>query len=113
MRALAALPLAVVGAWTSLCVVGFYSHTPWLVVGVAGSVAATGALSAGWLRFGFVAGWLVVLAMALLGRSEGDWVIVADWRGYTLLVTGLLLLSYAVATIPRRAAKPGNGTSPT
>jgi hypothetical protein len=113
MRALAALPLALVGAWTAVCVVALNSNAPWLALGVVASAVAVHALPGGWLRFGFVAGWLAVLAVALLGRPEGDWVIVADWHGYTLLGTGLVLLMYAVATVPRRAPKPGNGPSPT
>jgi hypothetical protein len=113
MRALAALPLAVVGGWTAVCAVALHGRTPWLVVAVAASALATWALPAGWPRFGFVVGWLVVLAVALLGRPEGDLLVAADWRGYTLLGTGLILLTYVVATVPRRAAKPGNGPSPT
>jgi len=113
MRVLAALPLAAIGAWTAVCAVALYSDAPWLALGVAAPAAATYALPGGWPRFGFIAGSLAILAIALLGRPEGDWVIAADWHGYTLLGAGLVFLTYAVGTVPRRARKPGNRPSPT
>lgn len=103
MRALAALPLVVVGAWTAVCAVALYSNALWLGLGVGASAVAMHALPGGWLRFGFMTGWLTVLVIALLGRPEGDWVIVADWHGYTLLGAGLFFVTYAVTTVPRRA----------
>ena len=62
MRVLAALPLAVIGAWTALCAVALNSDAPWLALGIAAPAAATYALPGGWPRFGFIAGWLTVLA---------------------------------------------------
>jgi hypothetical protein len=113
MRVLAAIPLAAIGAWTALCAVALNSDAPWLALGIAAPATATYALPGGWPRLGFIAGWLTVLAIALLGRPEGDWVIAADWHGYTLLGSGLVFLTYAVGTVPRRAQKPGNRPSPT
>jgi hypothetical protein len=48
----------------------------------------------------------------VLGRPEGDWAIVADWHGYTVLLTGLFLVVHAVVTVPRRAAEPENPARP-
>jgi len=50
-----------------------------------------------------------VLGIAVLGRAEGDWVIQADWHGYSLLAASLGFLMYVVVTIPRRVAQPGGG----
>jgi len=117
MRTLAAVPLAVllvlVGAWTALCAVVFSSLDWGLLLGVLASVTTSYALPGGWPRLGFTAGWVGVLVVTLLERPEGDWVIVADWHGYSLLATGVLLLAYGVATVPRRARKPEIESSPT
>jgi len=104
-----AVLLGLAGAWTAVCAVAFYSTTLGLGVGVVATAAAIHALPAGWLRFGFTAGWLSVLGIAVLGRAEGDWVIQADWHGYSLLAASLGFLMYVVVTIPRRVAQPGGG----
>jgi len=46
--------------------------------------------------------------VALLGRPEGDYVVTATARGYTLLGLGLLLLVLVIVTLPvgRRSARP-------
>lgn len=64
----------------------------------AGLVLALGATfaTAWWLRATvgratvlYVAGWLAVLAVAVVGRPEGDYVIANDIRGWTMLAAGL------------------------
>jgi len=96
------LGLAIVGAATGLCAVAEYSRTWGLALAVSASLAAVYAVPAGWLRCGYVVGWLVPLALAQLGRPEGDWALMANGHGYALLLTGLSLLTYAVATVPPR-----------
>lgn len=117
MRVLGAVALVVLlvaaGAWTGLCAVAVNGIAWALLLGVAATAAAIRALPGGRPRLAFTAGWLGVLVLALLGRPEGDWAIVADWHGYTLLGAGVCFLAYGIATVPRRAAKQGNGRPPT
>ncbi len=101
----AVVAVVVVGAWAGVCAVAVHTRTPTLLLAVVATGAVSHALPPGWLRGGFAAGWLVVLGAAVLGRPEGDWAVIADWRGYTLLVAGLVLLSHAAGTVPRRGAR--------
>ncbi|MGD9961034.1 hypothetical protein [Nocardioides sp.] len=112
-RAVLVPVLVAAGAWTAVCVIALNTRWWGLPVAVAATVLAAFALPAGWLRGGFTLGWVTVLGLALVGRPEGDWAIVSDWRGYTMLATGLFVLTYAVGTIPRRARKPENPSLPT
>jgi hypothetical protein len=49
-------------------------------------------------------GWLAVLAVAVLGRPEGDFVVVTDVAGYTLLACAFAEVVAAVVSLaaPRR-----------
>jgi hypothetical protein len=47
----------------------------------------------------YVAGWLAVLAVALLGRPEGDYVIANDVRGWTMILGGLGLVVLGVVSL--------------
>lgn len=91
-----------VGAWTAVCAVAVHSQAWGLALGLGASFAALLATPRGAARAGFVLGWELVLMMAVLGRPEGDWVIMADALGYTLLGAALVLLVLGVATLPVR-----------
>lgn len=73
----------------------------WFLLAVAAPLATSAAAAPGLPRGGFSLGWLVVLAIALGGRPEGDFAIQATARGYGLLASGVVLLGVAVATFPR------------
>lgn len=84
-----------------------------LPVGLLLAVAAS-LLTAWHLRSGdvpratstYCLGWVAVLAVALFGRPEGDFVVAGDLRGYLLMGTGFLLVALGVASLasgPRRA----------
>jgi hypothetical protein len=109
------LMLLIVGAATGLGAVAEYARWWGLALAVSASLLTVYAAPAGWPRCGYVVGWLVPLGLAQLGRPEGDWALVADVPGYLLLLVGVLLLTYAVATVPpprRNAARsPQNGPS--
>jgi hypothetical protein len=47
----------------------------------------------------YVAGWLAVLAVALLGRPEGDYVIANDVRGWAMILGGLGLVVLGVVSL--------------
>jgi hypothetical protein len=48
---------------------------------------------------GYVAGWLVVLAVALVGRPEGDFVIANDVRGWSVIGGGLGLVVVGIVSL--------------
>jgi len=54
-------------------------------------------------------GWLAVLAGALVGRPEGDYVLAGDVSGYTLMGTGFVLVAVGVTSL---AARPAHLDSP-
>jgi F0F1-type ATP synthase assembly protein I len=96
-----------VGAWSGILAVAYYDR-PWgWFLAVVGLSAAVFALPAGTLRHGFGVGWLAVLGLAVLGRSEGDWAIVSNAAGWGLIVVALLHLGFLSATLPVRRPSPG------
>jgi hypothetical protein len=106
---LAGLVLLPVGVVTGIASLAVHDRSwPWFLLAVAGPVVAAVALPPGWPRSGFGLGWVGVLMVALLGRPEGDYVVTATARGYTLLGLGLLLLVLVIVTLPvgRRSARP-------
>jgi hypothetical protein len=50
----------------------------------------------------YAAGWLVVFAVALAGRPEGDFVLATDLEGYTLIGGALVVLAVGVVGLLRR-----------
>ena len=102
VRAAYAGGVLVLGAASGLASVAVHDRSWWwLGLAVVAPVATAMAVVAGVLRIAFVAGWSVVLALAVLGRPEGDYAIRSSARGYVLLVAGMVLLVLAVATVPR------------
>lgn len=91
----------VLGAVVALAAVAV--HRSWFPLGLALAVAASVLTPA---RFAasrhprtaasYVAGWLVVFALVMLGRPEGDYAIAADVDGYTMMATGLVLVLVAL-----------------
>jgi hypothetical protein len=98
---------AAAGALASVATVAVHDKSwAWWCLAVGAPVATALALRPGGFRASFVAGWLLVLFLAVLGRPEGDFAVSATPRGYGLLLAGMLLLALAVATVrgPRRTA---------
>jgi Family of unknown function (DUF6113) len=40
----------------------------------------------------YVVGWLVLLALVVTGRPEGDYALASDLEGYSLMVAGMVLV---------------------
>ncbi len=59
-------------------------------------------------RLAFGAGWLAVAFYASRPRPEGDYLVAADARGYTLLASGVVLLLFCTTTLRR----PGTPAPP-
>ena len=47
----------------------------------------------------YVAGWLAVFGVAVLGRPEGDYVIANDVRGWSMIATGLGLVVVGIVSV--------------
>ena len=107
MRVLAAVLLALLGAVTGVAAVAVHQRWWSLALAVAAIGSVVVALPRGWWsRLAFAVGLAVVLGLAMTPRGEGDYLIPANGRGYTLLAVGLLVLLTAVASLPR----PGSRT---
>lgn len=107
LRAVAALLLLLVGAVSGLA--GVLVHARWWGVPLllAAMVASLLALPGGWWsRLPFAAGWVAAVAWALVPRPEGDFLLASTTRGYLVLGSGLLVATWAIATLPRRRARP-------
>ena len=79
------------------------------VLGLALAIAASLALP-WWLRgsarprlaASYAAGWLVVFALVLRGRPEGDYAIASDLAGYALIVTALVVVALGLMVLSGR-----------
>ena len=103
LRHLAALA---VGAAVALAAVADHRMgVPGLVLAIAASVAVPW-----WLRrsadprlaASYGVGWLVVFALVLRGRPEGDYAIASDPSGYALIVTALVVVALALLGLSGR-----------
>jgi hypothetical protein len=103
LRILAAGGLLLVGAVTAVAAVALHELVWGFALSAAATVVTVLALPPGWLRMGFVLGWVVVVGWLTVPRAEGDYLISQDWQGYALLGIGIAVLVAAVATLPRPA----------
>jgi hypothetical protein len=79
-------------------------HPLWwgFLLAAAATVTAMVALGRGWLtRLPFALGWVALVAWMAPQRDEGDFVVSSDLAGYALLTLALLVLAFAVTTLPR------------
>ena len=107
MRLAGAALLVVAGAATALATV--LLHQVWwgFLLSIAATVTALVAVGRGWLtRLPFALGWVGVVAVATPQRPEGDYLVGSNTSGYLLLGFALLVLLFAVATLPH----PRRGT---
>jgi hypothetical protein len=77
-----------------------------LVLGEAATVMVALVTPRGWgTRLAFALGNAAAVAALSIPRPEGDYLVGADARGYTVLAVTVLVLGAAIATLPR----PGRG----
>ncbi|MDN5896418.1 MAG: hypothetical protein L0H93_20660 [Nocardioides sp.] len=108
----AAVLTFLVGSCTGIASIAVHQKAvPWLLLAVLAPAAAAYALPAGWLRVGFGLGWVLVLLIAVQGRPEGDFAILATPSGYVLLASALALVVYVIGSIPRRRVESGSGAT--
>ena len=103
LRILAAAALLLAGAVSGMAAVLVHARWWGAPLVVAAVVATLLALPGGWWSRGaFSAGWVAALGYALVPRPEGDFLLAATPRGYVLLGTGLVVVVWAIGTLPRR-----------
>lgn len=100
LRLLGGLALGVVVGIASV----FHHAADWTRLGLAVAVPVMLVVVAPGraLRVGVALGWSSTVLLAVLGTGEGDLLVVADPKGWTLLVSAVLLAVVALATIPVR-----------
>ena len=102
-KAAVAAVLLALGSGTAVAAVAVHEIGGW---GLPLALLATGltlvSLPAGWwLRLPFAAAWGCTVGWLATPRREGDYLVSADWRGYTILGAALLVLVLGIATLPR------------
>lgn len=107
MKWAGAVLLVAAGAATALGAVLLHQLWWGFLLAAAATVATLLALAPGWLtRLPFALGWVAVVAWMAPQRDEGDYVISSDLAGYALLGFALLVLVFAVGTLPRPRRVP-------
>ena len=107
MRPLAHAAVAVVllalGAGTAVAAVAVHEIGWWgLPLALLATALTLRALPAGWwLRLPMAVGFTAMVGWLATPRREGDYLVSADWRGYTVLAAALLVLVLGIATLPR------------
>lgn len=98
LRALALLAAGVVVGTAAVLLHGLW----WgFALGLATGVACVLALPPGLTtRVVFAGGWTLAVAVLMLPRAEGDYLVGGDVRGYGVLVLTAALLLLAMATVP-------------
>jgi Family of unknown function (DUF6113) len=56
------------------------------------------------LATSYAAGWLVAFGFALFGKPEGDYVVAADLRGYTMMGAAFVVAVLGLASLSRRGS---------
>jgi hypothetical protein len=102
VKVLVAALLLVAGAATALATVALHTYEWGFALGAVATLAGLVAVGPGWwARLAFGLGWVGFVAWVTPTRAEGDFAISANLAGYGLLALALVVLVYALATLPR------------
>ena len=106
MRLLAALVLLVLGVGTGLASVALHEFRWGLLLSAVATFATLVWLPPGWWsRLPFALGWAGLVGSVVSPRPEGDYAIRQGLAGYLLLGIAVLVLGFAVATLPRPGSR--------
>ncbi len=102
MRLAGAALLVVAGAATALATVALHQVWWGFLLSIVATAAALVGVGRGWLtRLPFALGWVGLVAVVTPQRPEGDYLVGSNNSGYVLLGFALVVLLFAVATLPR------------
>lgn len=98
---LTCLLLLALGAVVGVAAVVLHDWWWGLALGAAGTLALGWALRPGWsTRLPYAVGWVIPLGFAMVPRSEGDYLLAGDLKGYLLIAVGMVLIVLTTATLP-------------
>jgi hypothetical protein len=81
-----------------------------LVLAAAASVLVVVAAPPGWAtRLPLALGFDATVALTAVPRAEGDYLVASTGRGYAVLGLALLVLCFAIATLPRPTGHKSGG----
>jgi len=110
-RVAAAAGLLVAGGVVGLAAVALYDWWWGLALGAAATLGSLLVLPRGWLiRLPYAAGWVLVLAEAMVPRPAGSYAVGRTPRGYALLGVGLAVILLTAATLPLGRRVVGRGS---
>ena len=104
-RAAVAVLVLLAGGVVGACVLFVHGYWWGLVLGTAATAAWLVAAPGGWwLRLPFAVGWDVAVLALSIERSEGDYLVASNTRGYVLLGTGVAVLIGGIIGVRRHPA---------
>jgi len=104
-RAAVAVLALLAGGVVGACVLLLHGYWWGLLLGIATTAAWLVATPGGWwLRFPFAVGWDAAVLALSVERSEGDYLVASDTRGYLLLGTGVAVLIGGIIGVRRHPA---------
>lgn len=113
MKVAGAAGLLCAGAATALATTAVHQQWWGLLLGSAATLATLVAVGPGWwTRLAFALGWVGLLLWVVPTRAEGDFVISANGTGLTLLALGFVVLTFALATLPRPGRRSPGASPP-
>ncbi|CAN5148099.1 MAG: hypothetical protein ACSLEW_04620 [Nocardioides sp.] len=96
------LAAAVVGVLTGTAATLVHPISGPLALAVAATLASCWACPPGWVRMSYALTWIVPVGFFMVPRPDGGYLIGSDGPGYLLVALGMVVISVAVVTIPRR-----------
>jgi hypothetical protein len=107
-------PLALVGGIaTAVGTVAVYQWWWGLILAAAATAAMVVATPPGWAtRLPFALGYVGTVALTAIPRGEGDYLVASTAKGYAVLGLALLVLCFAIATLPRPDRRQSGGKAP-
>ncbi|WP_121254996.1 DUF6113 family protein [Nocardioides ferulae] len=112
LHGVCAAGLLLLGAAVGVAATAVHALDWGLPLAIAATLVPVYALPRGWwTRLAFALGWASMVAWLTTPRAEGDYVISADWRGYTLLAAAVAITVAGIVTASRpRRVQPGADT---
>jgi hypothetical protein len=111
-RAAVDVALLALGAGTAVATIAVHEIGWWgLPLSLLATALTLVALPPGWWsRLPFAAAWGCMIGWLATPRREGDYLVSADWRGYSVLGAALLVLILGIATLPRPGSRRRSGS---
>ena len=97
------------GVAAGVATVAVYQWWWGVLLAAAATLAVLVAAPPGWgTRLPFALGFGVVVALLAVPRGAGDYLVASTARGYAVLALALVVLCFAIATLPRPGSRRKN-----